>query len=109
MVQETIQIKALLVFCNMVCCSFYYLDNGMIHRRNQLKTKTWIETFIDDYSLPEKMITILWGGMPYLIWMMADGLEIWIRVLVSIGVWLLLSLLCSLFGNFMSSGERHWN
>ena len=80
----------------------------MIRRREPQLRKGWLEEWLD-ITFPEKLVTVAWCGLPYIIWMMADGLEIWIRVLVSIGVWLLLSLLCSLFGNFMSSGERHWN
>ena len=64
----------------------------MIRRREELKHKGWFEQWLD-ISFPEKLISIMWFGMPYLIWMMADGLDIWIRVLVSIGVFILLTLL----------------
>ena len=80
----------------------------MIRREPQLK-KSWFERFLEDYSFPEKMVVILWSGMSYLIWMIVDGLDIWIRALVSIGIFILLTLLCYWFGNFMSSDQRHWN
>jgi len=73
------------------------------------KEKSFMETLISDTSFPEKLIVIMWCAMPYLIWMMADGLEIWYRVITSIGVWLFLSLLCYWFGKFMSSEDRDWN
>ena len=81
----------------------------MIRHREQIKEKGFMETLISDTSFPEKLIVIMWCGMPYMIWMMADGLEIWYRVLVSIGIWIFATLLCYWFGNFMGSGERHWN
>ena len=40
--------------------------------------------------------------------MMADGLEVWYRVVTSIGVWVLLTLCCYWFGVFMSNEERSW-
>ena len=81
----------------------------MIIKRNDFKEKSWTEILISDTSFPEKLISIMWCGMPYLIWMMCDGLEIWYKVLVSIGVWILLTLLCYWFGTFMSSEDREWN
>ena len=39
----------------------------------------------------------------------ADGLELWYIVLISIGIFILLTLLCYWFGKFMSSGDRDWN
>ena len=81
----------------------------VVNRRNKYKEKSFSEVLISDTSFPEKLISIMWGGMPYLIWMMCDGLEIWYKVLVSIGVWILLTLLCYWFGKFMSSDDRDWN
>ena len=69
----------------------------MIHRRNQPKPKGFFEEWLDT-SFPEKLITIAWCGLPYIIWMMCDGLEIWYKVLVSIGVWILLTIGCYWFG-----------
>ena len=80
----------------------------VINKRNQPRHKGWFEEWLD-LSFMEKLITLMWCGMPYLIWMMADGLEIWYRVITSIGVWILLTLLCYWFGKFMSSEDRHWN
>ena len=62
-------------------------------RRDQIKEKSFMEMLISDTSFPEKLIVILWCGMPYLIWMMAEGLEIWYRILTSIGLFVLLTLL----------------
>tara|TARA_Y100000593_G_scaffold70425_1_gene129279 strand:+ start:157 stop:396 length:240 start_codon:yes stop_codon:yes gene_type:complete len=78
----------------------------MIRRETQRK-KGWFEEWLD-LSFMEKLITIIWCGMPYLLWMMAEGLEIWYRVLTSIVVWILLTLLCWWFGKFMSNQDRSW-
>ena len=47
--------------------------------------------------------------MPYLLWMMAEGLGVVYKVPIVISVWILLTLLCWWFGHFMSSEERDWN
>ena len=80
----------------------------MIHRRHQLKSKGWFEEWLD-ISFIEKLVTIMWCGMPYIIWLVVDDLIIVYKVLTSIGVWILMTLLCYWFGNFMSSDEREWN
>ena len=80
----------------------------MIRRRETLLKKSWFEEWLD-ITFPEKLITIAWCGLPYIIWLMVDGLAVGYKVLASIGVWILLTLLCYWFGRFMSSGERHWN
>ncbi len=81
----------------------------MIRRREPVLKKGWFEVWIDDFSLPEKLVTIIWCGLPYIIWIMADSLNVVYKILISIGVWILLTLLCWWFGMFMSSGDRHWN
>ena len=80
----------------------------IIRKGRQDRKKGWIEEWLD-LSFVEKLISILWCGMPYLIWMMADGLDIMYKIPISIGIWILLTLLCYWFGHFMSSSERHWN
>tara|TARA_R110001606_G_C14836805_1_gene585160 strand:+ start:136 stop:378 length:243 start_codon:yes stop_codon:yes gene_type:complete len=80
----------------------------MIHRRHQLKSKGWFEEWLD-ISFIEKLVTIMWCGMPYIIWLVVDDLIIVYKVLTSIGVWILMTLLCYWFGKFMSSDEREWN
>ena len=75
--------------------------------KEQMRKKGWFEEWLD-LSFMEKLISVMWCGMPYLIWMMSDGLDIWYRVITSIGVWILLTLLCWWFGNFMSNQDRHW-
>ena len=79
----------------------------MIRREQTLKT-SWFEEWLD-ITFPEKLVTLAWCGLPYLIWLMADGLAIGYKVLVSIGVWILMTLLCYWFGKFMSGDGRHWN
>ena len=76
----------------------------MIKDRN----KGWFEEWLD-LSFMEKLMSMMWCGMPYLIWMMADGLELMYKIPISIGIWVLLSLLCYWFGKFMSSDQRDWN
>jgi len=80
----------------------------LINRREPTRNKGWFEEWLD-ISFMEKLISIMWCGLPYLIWLMADGLVIGYKVLVSIGVWILLTLLCYWFGIFMSSDQRDWN
>ncbi len=80
----------------------------MIRRKPELK-KSWFEILIDDTTFPEKLVCITWCGLPYIIWIMLDNLIIWYKIIGTIGVWLLLTLLCYWFGKFMSSEERHWN
>ena len=81
----------------------------IIRKDKNYKPKGWFETWIDDLSFPEKLITIAWCGMPYIIWLMMGDLLIWYKIIGSIGIWLLLTLLCYLFGHFMGSGDRDWN
>ena len=83
-------------------------EKMVINKRNQPRQKGWFEQWLD-LSFMEKLITIMWCGMPYLLWMMADGLEVWYRVVTSIGVWVLLTLCCYWFGVFMSNEQRDWN
>ena len=37
------------------------------------------------------------------------SLNVGYKVLVSIGIWILMTILCYWFGKFMASGDRHWN
>ena len=77
----------------------------IIRDRYKPRNKGWFEEWLD-LSFMEKLVTVMWCGMPYIIWMMVEGLEVWYRVIASIGVWILLTLLCWWFGKFMS--EREW-
>ena len=79
----------------------------MIIRKGESRQKGWFEQWID-ITFPEKMINIMWFGMRNLIWMICDGLEIWYKVTISIGVWIFLTLCCYWFGKFMSSEYRSW-
>ena len=77
----------------------------LINRREPQRKKGWFETWLD-ISFPEKLITIMWCGMPYLLWMMAEGLGVIYKVPVVIAVWILLTLLCYWLGKLRS--ERDW-
>ena len=77
----------------------------IIRDRYKPTKKGWFEDWLD-FSFMEKLITIMWGGMPYIIWMMVEGLSVPYKILTSIGVWILLTLLCWWFGKLMS--ERDW-
>ena len=77
----------------------------IIRDRYKPRNKGWFEEWLD-LSFMEKLVTVMWCGMPYIIWMMVEGLEVWYRVIASIGVWILLTLLCWWFGKLMS--ERDW-
>ena len=72
------------------------------------RNKGWFEQWLD-ITFPEKLVTLMWCGMPYLLWMMSEGLGVVYKVPVVISVWILLTLLCWWFGHFMSSEERDWN
>ena len=80
----------------------------MIRRREQTLKKAWFEEWLD-ITFMEKLVTIAWCGLPYLLWLMFDDLIIVYKLLASIGVWLFLTLLCYWFGKFMSSEQRDWN
>ncbi len=80
----------------------------MIRQRHQPQSKGWFEEWLD-ISFPEKLVTVAWCGLPYLIWLMADGLNVGYKLLASIGIWILMTLLCYWFGKFMSSDQRDWN
>ena len=80
----------------------------IVRNKDRGRPKGWFEEWLD-LSFMEKLISIMWFGMTYMIWMMAEGLDVWYRVIVSVSVFILLTLLCYLFGIFMSSDQRHWN
>jgi len=80
----------------------------MIRDRHKPQSKGWFEEWLD-ITFVEKLVSIIWCGVPYLIWLMADGLNVPYKVLVSIGIWILLTIGCYWFGKFMSSDQRHWN
>ena len=80
----------------------------MIRRKQELK-KDWSESFIDDTTFIEKLAFIMWFGMIYMFYIMFDMFNIWIRILVSIGLFSLSSLLIYWFGRFMSNKDRSWN
>ena len=77
----------------------------IIRDRYKPRNKGWFEEWLD-LSFMEKLVTVMWCGMPYLLWMMSEGLGVVYKVPVVISVWILLTLLCWWFGKFMS--EREW-
>ena len=81
----------------------------MIVRRRQQKPKGWFEAFIDDTNIIEKILFLMWFGVIYMFYLMFDMFDIWIRILISIGLFSLSSFVIYWFGVFMSSEERHWN
>ena len=80
----------------------------MIRRKPELK-KGWFEQFIDDTNIIEKAIFLIWFGMIYMFYLMFDMFDIWIRILISVGLFSLSSILIYGFAVFMSSDERDWN
>ena len=81
----------------------------IINKRNQPKPVGWFEAFIDDTNIIEKILFLMWFGMIYMFYIVFDMFDIWIRILISIGLFSLSSLLIYWFGVFMSSEERNWN
>jgi len=80
----------------------------IIRKGEPTRNKGWFEDWLD-ISFPEKLVTIAWCGLPYIIWIMVDGLSVIYKIPISIGIWVFLSLLCYWFGKFMSDGQRNWN
>ncbi len=81
----------------------------MIIRKGKYdRKKGWFEEWLD-LSFIEKLVTVMWCGMPYLLWMMFEDFNMLYKILLVIGVWILMTLACYWFGHFMSSDERHWN
>jgi len=81
----------------------------VVNKKNDYKEKGVVETLIDDTSLIEKLICIMWCGIPYMIWLIFGNLITLYRVSLSVGVWILLTFLCLQLGKFMGSDERDWN
>ena len=78
-------------------------------RRKQPKPKGWFESFIDDTNIIEKLFFLIWFGAIGVFYVMFDMFNIWIRILLSVGLFTLLSTLIYGFAVFMSSEERYWN
>ena len=78
-------------------------------RRKQPKPKGWFESFIDDTNIIEKLVFLIWFAKIYIFYVMFDMFNIWIRVLLSVGLFTLLSTMIYGFAVFMSSEERDWN
>ena len=83
----------------------------IINKRNQPKSKGWFESFIDDTTFIEKIAYIIWCGLPYGLFIMLEIIisNIWIRIISSMGIFILLSLLIYGFACFMTNQDRSWN
>ena len=80
----------------------------VVNKRNQPRHKGWFEEWLD-LSFMEKLVTIMWCGMPYMLWMIAEDVIVMYRLPIVIVIWILLTLSCWWFGHFMSSDQRDWN
>ncbi len=78
-------------------------------RRDTKLKKGWFESFIDDTNFVEKILFIAWGGLIGMFYIMFDMFNIWIRILLSGGLFIIISILIYWFGRFMSGEERYWN
>ena len=81
----------------------------IINRKKQQKPKGWFEAFIDDTNIIEKFIFLMWFCVIGAFYVMLDWFDIWIRVLLSVGLFIVLSTMIYGFAVFMSSEERDWN
>ena len=82
----------------------------IVNRRRETQLKSGLfERVIDDTNFIEKIVFILWFGTGGMFYLMFDWFDMWIRVLISIGMFVVLSLIIYGFAKFMSSEERHWN
>ena len=80
-----------------------------IMRRKEQKPKGWFESFIDDTNIIEKFGFLIWFGMIGILYIMFDGFDIWIRILLSVGLFSLSSIIIYGFAVFMSNEDRYWN
>ena len=78
----------------------------IVRKKDRGRPKGWFEEWLD-LSFMEKLISMMWCGMPYLLWMMCGSLDVMYKIPISIGVWIVLTLLCYLFGKIMS--EMDWD
>ena len=62
-------------------------------RRKQPKPKGWFESFIDDTNIIEKFIFLMWFCVIGAFYVMLDWFDIWIRVLLSVGLFSLSSII----------------
>ena len=77
----------------------------IIKDRYKSRNKGWFEEWLD-LSIMEKLVTVMWCGMPYMLWMMTEDLLVMYKLPIVIVIWILLTLLCYWFGKLMS--ERDW-
>ena len=78
----------------------------IVRNKDRGRPKGWFEEWLD-LSIMEKLVTLMWCGLPYMIWVMCGSLDVMYKIPISIGVWIVLTLLCYLFGKIMS--EMDWD
>ena len=78
----------------------------IVRNKDRGRPKGWFEEWLD-LSIMEKLVSIMWCGLPYMIWIMCGSLDVMYKIPISIGVWIVLTLLCYLFGKIMS--EMDWD
>ena len=76
----------------------------MVVRKKQEIKKGWFESFLDDTNIIEKLFFLVWFGVIGLFYVMFDMFNIWIRILLSVGLFTLLSTLIYGFAVFMNTG-----
>jgi len=81
----------------------------IIRRREPQLKKGWFESWIDDTTFIEKIAFIVWFGLIAMFYIMFDMFAIWLRVLISVGLFIISSVLVYGFGKFMSGEDRSWN
>ena len=78
----------------------------IVRNKDRGRPKGWFEEWLD-LSIMEKLVTLMWCGLTYMIWVMCGSLDVMYKIPISIGVWIVLTLLCYLFGKIMS--EMDWD
>ena len=81
----------------------------IIKRRRHERKKGWFEIFLDDTTFIEKIVYIIWLFVPYAFYLMFDIFDMWIRVLLSGGIFIIISFLIYGFAMVMSNEDRYWN
>ena len=77
----------------------------IIKKKDKHKTKSMLSSI----TIIEHLILLLWFTMPYFLYIMFDWFDIITRVGLTIGIFIVASILVYWFGNYMGSEERYWN
>ena len=82
----------------------------IVNRRRETQLKSGLfERVIDDTNFIEKIVFILWFGLPYILYLMLESFDLIIRLGLTLGIFTLASLIVYWFGTYMGSGDRYWN